>query len=80
MAVDTGKDFQSENSQAPSLPKAFRLRSSVVKLVKTADGFTVHDESAPARRVKAFAALGGSCPDFPVIEVNPAPSLRRDWE
>ena len=80
MSVATAKVFQSGNSQALRLPKAFRLRSSVVKLVKTADGFTVHDESAHARRVKAFAALGGSCPDFPVIEATAAPSLRRYWE
>jgi virulence-associated protein VagC len=80
MSVATAKVFQSGNSQALRLPKAFRLRSSTVKLVKTPDGFTVHDENAHARRVKAFAALGGSCPDFPEIDANRAPNLRRDWE
>lgn len=80
MSVATGKDFQSGNSQALHLPKAFRLRSGAVKLVTTADGFTVHDECAPARRVKAFAALGGRCLNFPVIEANAPLGLRRDWE
>lgn len=80
MSVATAKVFQSGNSQALRLPKAFRLKSTMVKLVKTSDGFTVHDENAHARRVKAFAALGGSCPDFPAIEPNRAPNLRRDWE
>ena len=80
MSVATAKVFQSGNSQALRLPKAFRLKSTIVKLVKTSDGFTVHDENAHARRVKAFAALGGSCPDFPKIDANRAPNLRRDWE
>jgi antitoxin VapB len=80
MIVVTAKVFQSGNSQALRLPKAFRLKSPAVKLVKTADGFSVHDENTQAARVKAFAALAGSCPDFPAIEPNRAPNLRRDWE
>lgn len=78
MSVATAKVFQSGNSQALHLPKAFRLKSTTVKLVKTTDGFIVHDEKAHARRVKAFAALGGSCPNFPEIEANRALNLRRD--
>jgi virulence-associated protein VagC len=80
MSVATAKVFQSGNSQALRLPKAFRLNSHTVKLVKTADGFSVHDENTHARRMKAFASLGGSCPDFPATEPNRAPNLRRDWE
>ena len=44
------------------------------------DGFTVSDPTAHARRLKAFLALAGSCPDFPEIPVNDAPNFRRDWE
>ena len=80
MSVATAKVFQSGNSQALRLPKSFRLKSATVKLVKTADGFSVHDDDAHARRAKAFAALAGSCPDFPVIESNRAANRRRDWE
>ncbi len=80
MSVATAKVFQSGNSQALRLPKSFRLKSKTVKLVKTADGFSVHDEDVQARRIKAFASLAGSCPDFPDIEPNRAANLRRDWE
>lgn len=80
MTTATAKVFQSGNSQALRLPKAFRLRSKTVKLVKTSDGFEVKDDAASISRAKAFAALAGSCPDFPVIEANEAPNLRRDWE
>ena len=80
MTVVHAKVFQSGNSQALRLPKSFRLKSSTVKLVKTPDGFTVHDDDTQARRAKAFAALAGSCLDFPEITPNRAPSIRRDWE
>ena len=80
MLIVTAKIFQSGNSQALRLPKAFRLKTKTVKLVKQPDGFSVHDEAAHARRIKAFAALAGSCPDFPEIEPNLAPNRRRDWE
>ena len=80
IAIATAKVFQSGNSQALRLPKSFRLKSTTVKLVKTADGFSVHDDDEHGRRVKAFAALAGSCPDFPVIAPNRAPNRRRDWE
>lgn len=76
----TAKVFKSGNSQALRLPKAFRLGSKTVKLVKTVDGFVVKDESSSARRAKAFAALAGSCPDFPAFPVNDTASIRRDWE
>ncbi len=80
MSVATAKVFQSGNSQALRLPKSFRLNSKTVTLVRTTDGFSVHDADDHARRVKAFAALAGSCPDFPDFAANGAPKVRRGWE
>jgi DNA recombination-dependent growth factor C len=80
MTTATAKVFRSGNSQALRLPKAFRLTSPTVKLIKLPDGFLALDEAAHARRLKAFAGLAGSCPDFPVIAENAAPNLKRDWE
>jgi antitoxin VapB len=80
MMTAIAKVFNSGNSQAIRIPKAFRLSSKTVRLVKTTDGFSVKDEAAWARRAAAFAALAGSCPDFPEIPANPATNLRRDWE
>jgi antitoxin VapB len=80
MMTATAKVFKSGNSQAVRLPKAFRLSSKTVMLVKTTDGFTASDPAAHARRLKAFVALAGSCPDFPEIPANGAPNVRRDWE
>jgi len=80
MTTAIAKVFKSGNSQAVRLPKAFRLSSKTVKLVKTPDGFSVRAPSALARRMRAFAALAGSCPDFPAIPSNPASNIRRDWE
>jgi virulence-associated protein VagC len=67
MKTASAKIFQSGNSQALRVPKAFRLQSRTVTLVKTGDGFTVHDKKVRAARRKAFAALAGSCPDFPAV-------------
>jgi virulence-associated protein VagC len=72
--------FQSGNSQAIRLPKAFRLRSSVVVLEKTPQGILVQEDGENARRARAFAKLAGSCADFPEIEPNTAANLKRDWE
>ena len=80
MKTATAKVFQSGNSQALRLPKAFRLSSKTVKLVQTSDGFSVKDEAASARRAKAFAALAGSCPDFPDVPANLSRAIKRDWE
>ncbi len=80
MKTAVAKVFQSGNSQALRLPKAFRLRSKTVTLVQTADGFNVKDEAASARRAKAFADLAGSCPDFPEIPANTSRNVKRDWE
>lgn len=80
MKTVTAEVFKSGNSQALRIPKAFRLSSKTVQLVKTADGFVVKDESVRARRAKAFAALAGSCPNFPEVSANTAINGRRDWE
>jgi len=80
MLTSIAKVFQSGNSQAVRLPKAFRLGSKTVMLVKTPDGFLVRDEAAHARRIKAFEALAGSCPDFPEIPANTTASFPRPWE
>lgn len=80
MITSTAKVFKSGNSQALRLPKAFRLNSKTVQLVKTADGFVVKDESGSARRAKAFAALAGSCPNFPDLPANTAANIPREWE
>jgi virulence-associated protein VagC len=80
MKTANARVFMSGNSQAVRLPKAFRLTSKTVCLVKTPDGFSVSDPSAHARRLRAFKALAGSCPDFPEIPANPAPNIPRIWE
>ncbi|MEN9841170.1 MAG: hypothetical protein RL376_970 [Verrucomicrobiota bacterium] len=72
--------FQSGNSQAIRLPKAFRFSSSVVVLEKTAQGILVQEDGENARRARAFAKLAGSCADFPEIEPNTAANVKRDWE
>lgn len=72
--------FWSGKAQALRLPETFRLRSETVTLVKTRDGFRVKDHAPSARRIKAFAALAGSCPGFPKIRGNSARSITRDWE
>lgn len=72
--------FQSGNSQAIRLPKAFRFSSSVVVLEKTPQGILVQEDGEAARRARAFAKLAGSCADFPEIEPNTAANVKRDWE
>jgi len=72
--------FQSGNSQAIRLPKAFRVRSATVTLEKTPRGLLLRDDEDLARRARSFARLAGSCPDFPEIAPNTAPNLKRDWE
>ena len=78
--ITTAKVFKSGNSQALRLPKAFRLASDSVTLIKSAEGFFVRDDKAITKRRRAFAALAGSCPDFPEIPPNTTPSIKRDWE
>jgi antitoxin VapB len=80
MTIATAKVFKSGNSQAVRLPKAFRITSATVRLTKTPDGFVAQDEKAHSRRLRAFSALAGSCPDFPAIPANAAQNTKRDWE
>lgn len=68
MATITAKVFKSGNSQAIRLPKALRLPTKTVQIEKTGRGLLILDPKAEARRVKALAALYGSCPEFPEIE------------
>jgi len=80
MITATAKVFTSGNSQAVRIPKAFRIASATVKLIKMPDGFFVKDEMAHARRLKAFASLAGSCPGFPETPANQVPNIKRIWE
>jgi len=80
MMTTTAKVFKSGNAQMIRIPNEFRLSSKTVTLVKTPTGFLVRDEIASARRLVKFAALAGSCPQFPKVSSNCAANLRRDWE
>lgn len=64
----TAKVFQSGNSQAIRLPKAWRFSATTVQIEKTGRGLLIIDPKAEARRVKALAKLYGSCPEFPKVE------------
>jgi virulence-associated protein VagC len=75
MPTVTAKVFKSGNSQAIRLPKAWRLTTATVQIEKTAHGLLILDPKAEAKRVKAFAKLYGSCPDFPLVEPLPLPEL-----
>jgi hypothetical protein len=80
MRAVTAKVYDTGLFQVIRLPKAFWVKSSTVKLVKIAGGFTVSELSPSARRLKAFLALAGSCPDFPKIAGNASRNIRRNWE
>ena len=64
----TAKVFNSGNSQAIRLPKAFRLSAKTVQIEKTSRGLLILDRKAEEQRVKALSKLYGSCPSFPEIE------------
>jgi virulence-associated protein VagC len=66
--------------RAIRLPKDFWVKSNTVKLSKTASGFFVSEVKPSARRLKAFKALAGSCPDFPEVATNDSGNVRRNWE
>ena len=68
MKTITAKVFQSGNSQAIRLPKAWRFSATTVQIEKTGRGLLIIDPKAQARRVKALAKLYGSCPEFPTVE------------
>ena len=80
MKAVTAKVFDSGSFQTIRLPKDFRVKSSTVKLSKTAAGLIVSEVKPSARRLKAFKALAGSCADFPKIAANTSRNVRRDWE
>jgi virulence-associated protein VagC len=82
MKAATAKVINSGDFQAIRLPKDFRVKSSTVKLSKTATGFIVYEVGPSARRLKlkAFKALAGSCVDFPKTEANTSRNVRRNWE
>jgi len=76
MTSATAKVFQSGNSQAIRLPKAFRLRSKVVRITRTQAGLLICDDQAEKRRLRLFRSLAGSCPEFPDIAPPPPDSPR----
>jgi virulence-associated protein VagC len=80
MTAVTAKVFNSGRFQTIRLPKAFWVKSSTVKLVKIAGGFTVSEANPSARRLKTFLSLAGSCPDFRKIAGNTSRNIRRNWE
>ncbi|MDD2765381.1 MAG: AbrB/MazE/SpoVT family DNA-binding domain-containing protein [Opitutaceae bacterium] len=76
----TVRVFKSGNSQAIRLPKPFRLKSKTVSVQRVPQGLLITDTEDLKRRAAAFAALEGSCPDFPAIEPNTAPNIARELE
>jgi antitoxin VapB len=75
MTMMTAKVFNSGNSQAIRLPKAFRLRTKTVQIERTGRGLLIFDPKAEAKRVKELAKLYGSIPDFPEIEPLDLPDV-----
>ena len=71
MSTVAAKIFNSGNSQAIQLPKAFHLKTRTVQIEKTGPGLFILDPKSETARVRAFAKLYGSCPDFPEIERLP---------
>jgi antitoxin VapB len=76
MRTATAKLFRHGGSQALRLPKEFRLPGTTVTLRKTAKGILVQPSGDNHRRARQFAALAGSCPEFPDIPVLPADAER----
>ena len=73
MPTLTAKVFQSGNSQAVRLPKAWRFSTTTVQIEKTGRGLLLLDPKAEAKRIKALAKLYGSAPKFPRVESLPLP-------
>ena len=80
MRAATAKVINIGRFQAIRLPKDFWVKSSTVRLSKTASGFVVSEVIPSARHLKAFKALAGSCPDFPEVATNDSGNVRRNWE
>lgn len=78
MTTAVAKVFQSGNSQAIRLPKAFRLKTRTVKLIRTEKGILITTDMNDKKKARAFARLAGSCPDFPEIEPVHTPDLPRE--
>jgi hypothetical protein len=64
MRAVTAKVYDTGLFQVILLPKAFWVKSSTVKLVKIAGGFTVSELSPSARRLKAFCPSQGAVQIF----------------
>jgi antitoxin VapB len=78
MTTAVAKVFQSGNSQAIRLPKAFRLKSRTVKLSRTAEGILISEDDEDQRKARAFARLAGSCPTLKDVPPHLTPDLPRD--
>lgn len=78
MTTAFAKVFQSGNSQALRLPKAFRLKSATVRLERTDQGILIRDENDDRRRAAAFAQLAGSCPRLRDVAAHTTPDLPRE--
>ena len=64
----TAKLFTTGGSQAIRLPKEFRFPGKAVTLRRTKRGLLVTAEQHDLEtRRRAFAALAGSCPNFPDV-------------
>lgn len=60
--------FTSQGSQTIRLPNALRLPGKIVQIQKTKAGLIVTDSKPHAERLREFAKLFDSCPNFPEIE------------
>jgi len=69
------KVFKSGNSQAVRLPKEFRVKSSVLEIVKVDDGILLRE---PYRGIeRAFEILANLPDDFLLERDDPPPQKRR---
>lgn len=81
MQTKTAKLFTTGGSQAVRLPKEFRFPGTTVRIRRTKAGVLITPaEDDLEKRRKAFAALAGSCPDFPDIPRNDTPDFPRDLD
>jgi len=51
-----------------------------VSIERLSEELLIVDVDAVAERARIFAALAGSCPDFPEIEPNDVPNVNRYLE
>jgi virulence-associated protein VagC len=57
MNVVTGKVFKAGNSRALRLPRTLAVTATEYEITPTADGFTVVDPAARAKRLRALDKL-----------------------